>query len=105
MIQSEIIDLLAGRTKIAKRDLIEKDILLHRILLELSYEPDFFENYAFKGGTCLIKCYLNYYRFSEDLDFTYANEREFDKMGGNQRRLALSKKKLFKPRKIYIVQF
>ncbi|NJE12928.1 nucleotidyl transferase AbiEii/AbiGii toxin family protein [Thermococcus sp. LS2] len=27
-------------------------------------------NYLFKGGTCLIKCYPGYYRFSVDLDFT-----------------------------------
>ncbi len=28
-------------------------------------------------GTCLIKCYLGYYRFSEDLDFTWINQRIF----------------------------
>lgn len=28
------------------------------------------ESRAFKGGTCLKKCYLETYRFSEDLDFT-----------------------------------
>ncbi len=28
------------------------------------------ENFVFKGGTCLKKCYIEDYRFSEDLDFT-----------------------------------
>jgi len=27
-------------------------------------------SWAFKGGTCLKKCYFETYRFSEDLDFT-----------------------------------
>jgi len=92
MIQKEIIDLLSARTKIADRYLIEKDLILHRILLGLGLNPDFFENYAFKGGTCLMKCYLDYYRFSEDIDFTYINPNEFEKMSGKQRRTALSKK-------------
>ena len=28
---------------------------------------------VFKGGTCLNKCYLGYYRLSEDLDFVHAD--------------------------------
>lgn len=92
MIQKEIIDLLASRTKVEEKDLIEKDVIIHRILLELGSNSDFFENYAFKGGTCLMKCYLNYYRFSEDIDFTYIPQKEFDKMSGKQRRTALSNK-------------
>jgi predicted nucleotidyltransferase component of viral defense system len=28
-------------------------------------------NMAFKGGTCLIKAHLGYFRFSEDVDFTW----------------------------------
>jgi predicted nucleotidyltransferase component of viral defense system len=28
------------------------------------------QNFIFKGGTCLKKCYFEDYRFSEDLDFT-----------------------------------
>ena len=30
--------------------------------------------WAFKGGTCLRKCWFETYRFSEDLDFTVASE-------------------------------
>jgi predicted nucleotidyltransferase component of viral defense system len=44
-------------------------LLLHEVLLYLSKNKNFKEKYAFKGGTCLIKVYFNYYRFSEDLDF------------------------------------
>ena len=29
---------------------------------------------VFKGGTCLNKCYLRFYRLSEDLDFVYNQE-------------------------------
>lgn len=43
---------------IQRRDLVEKDLLLHRLLRYLSMCPEFSENYIFKGGTCLIKCYL-----------------------------------------------
>lgn len=30
----------------------------------------------FKGGTCLRKCYFRDYRFSEDLDFTFLDQRD-----------------------------
>ncbi len=92
MIQKEIIDLIASRTKINKRELIEKDLILHRLLVELSSNKHFFENYTFKGGTCLTKCYFTYYRFSEDLDFTYINQKEFDKKGEKQKRYIISEK-------------
>ena len=92
MIQKEIIDLVASRTKIVRRDLIEKDLILHRLLIELSSHNHFFDNFAFKGGTCLIKCYLDYYRFSEDLDFTYITQREFINKSGKQVRTILSEK-------------
>ena len=81
MIKKEIIDLIASRAKLVQRDLIEKDLILHRLLLELSSDKHFSENYAFKGGTCLMKCYLGYYRFSEDLDFTYIQSHLFEKTG------------------------
>ena len=31
------------------------------------------DDWIFKGGTCLKKCYFESYRFSEDLDFTVTN--------------------------------
>lgn len=92
MIRKEIIDLIVARTKIAQRDLIEKDLILHRLLLEFSAQEHFAGSYAFKGGTCLMKCYLTYYRFSEDLDFTYIHQKEFHNKSGKQLRALLSQK-------------
>lgn len=43
-------------------DLLEKDFILHTILLDLS-KTGFSKEFAFKGGSCLIKHYLGYYRF------------------------------------------
>lgn len=49
--------------------LIEKDYHLTRILHKVSEKQ--MKDLVFKGGTCLNKCYLGFYRLSEDLDFTY----------------------------------
>ena len=75
---------------IQRRDLVEKDILLHRLLRHLSRHPEFNENYLFKGGTCLIKCHLGYYRFSEDVDFTWRHQERFEGKTRNQLRRTLS---------------
>lgn len=53
-----------------REDVIEKDYVLGWLLWGIGSEPDLAEQWAFKGGTCLKKCYLETYRFSEDLDFT-----------------------------------
>lgn len=66
----EFIDDIASRFNIKQRDLLEKDIQIQKILLDLIKDDFFSKNFAFKGGTCLIKCYLGYYHFSEDIDFT-----------------------------------
>ena len=87
----ELIDFLSGRLDIANKQLVEKDIILHRILLRLMKTP-FKKEFAFKGGTCITKCYLGYYRFSEDLDFTYINQKEFEgKSQKNIRRILSTK--------------
>ena len=91
MTKKELIDYIASKTGIQRRDLIEKDVLLHRILASLTENKDFSKNYVFKGGTCLIKCYLGYYRFSEDLDFTWIHQKIFEKKSENQIRRDLSK--------------
>lgn len=49
--------------------LLEKDYHLTRILHKISEKK--IKNLIFKGGTCLNKCYLGFYRLSEDLDFVY----------------------------------
>lgn len=60
-----------------KIDLLEKDFVLHDLLLKLSENEFFTDNFLFKGGTCLIKTYLGYYRFSEDIDFTWRDQDVF----------------------------
>ena len=76
----------------ARTDLIEKDMLLQQLLQALSSEDFFSKNFIFKGGTCLIRAYTGYFRFSEDIDFTYRNQKEFDGMTNNEVTAVLSKK-------------
>jgi len=92
MINKELTDFISKRLNIARRDLIEKDLIISKILFHLTQNKDFSQNYAFKGGTCLIKCYLGYYRFSEDMDFTYLNQKEFIGKSGNNIRRSISEK-------------
>ncbi|ODS42906.1 MAG: hypothetical protein MSIBF_06480 [Candidatus Altiarchaeales archaeon IMC4] len=63
--------------------LIEKDLYLTIILKELR-NAKFHENLVFKGGTCLAKAYLDYHRFSEDLDFTWKDQQIFVGKGTKQ---------------------
>ena len=49
--------------------LLEKDYHLTKILHKISEKK--IEHLVFKGGTCLNKCYLGFYRLSEDLDFVF----------------------------------
>lgn len=72
-----MIDYISKAAKVSQTDLIEKDLLLHALLSELSKNPEFKEDYCFKGGTCLTKCYFGYYRFSEDLDFSFIPQNTF----------------------------
>ena len=51
-------------------DVIEKDYALGWFLAAIAAEPALRATWIFKGGTALRKCYLETYRFSEDLDFT-----------------------------------
>ena len=77
MISKDLVNYIAGKAKVTNAVLIEKDFIIQSLLLKLSKNKYFTDNYVFKGGTCLIKCYLGYYRFSEDLDFTYKNQKIF----------------------------
>ncbi|MDE1811029.1 MAG: nucleotidyl transferase AbiEii/AbiGii toxin family protein [Candidatus Micrarchaeota archaeon] len=83
---------IARRLGYGKTDLIEKDILLQLLLHDLSSDRQFSRDFLFKGGTCLIKAYAGYFRFSEDLDFTYRNQEEFSGMSGSKIRSYLSAK-------------
>ncbi len=53
-----------------REDIIEKDHALGWLLWGIGTEPLLAEKWIFKGGTCLKKCYMETYRFSEDLDFS-----------------------------------
>ena len=53
-----------------REDVVEKDYVLGWVLWGLGADPQLHRTWVFKGGTCLKKCYIETYRFSEDLDFT-----------------------------------
>ena len=55
---------------------VEKDFVLGWLLAGIAANADLSENWVFKGGTCLKKCYFETYRFSEDLDFTVTDEAQ-----------------------------
>ena len=65
----EFFERLRGDAARVSSDVIEKDFHLHRLLHAFSENDYLRGNLVFKGGTCLIKAYLGYYRFSEDIDF------------------------------------
>lgn len=52
-----------------RHDVVEKDYVLGWLLAGIANHP-VTDRWAFKGGTCLRKCWFETYRFSEDLDFT-----------------------------------
>ena len=81
---------LSGALNLGRADLVEKDIILHQLLLDLSKDEFFRKNFLLKGGTCLIKHYLSYYRFSEDVDFTWADQGTFREKSGKEIRKLLS---------------
>jgi predicted nucleotidyltransferase component of viral defense system len=51
-------------------DVVEKDYVLGWLLWGIGANKPLGDSWVFKGGTCLKKCYIETYRFSEDLDFT-----------------------------------
>ncbi len=85
---SEFIGFVSRKSGVNKPALIEQDILIHELLRMLCKSPRFAGNYLFKGGSCLVKCYFGYYRFSVDLDFTWKDQARFKVGKGElQRRL------------------
>lgn len=72
-------------------DIIEKDYHLHRILYQLSQNDYLKDRLVFKGGTCLVKSYLGYYRFSEDIDFTWKDKHIWKDKTASQTRKNCSK--------------
>jgi len=53
-----------------REDVVEKDYVLGWVLWGIGSDEILSTAWAFKGGTCLKKCYLETFRFSEDLDFS-----------------------------------
>ncbi len=51
-------------------EVVEKDYVIGWVLWGIGCHETLARTWAFKGGTCLKKCYIETYRFSEDLDFT-----------------------------------
>ena len=54
---------------------IDKDWVLGHFLDAIFSISELREKLVFKGGTCIKKCYIPDYRFSEDLDFTCTDEK------------------------------
>lgn len=72
MILQREIATIAQAKNVAKLT-IDKDWVLGHFLDAIYSINHLKDNLIFKGGTCLKKCYLPDYRFSEDLDFTSRN--------------------------------
>lgn len=53
-----------------REDVVEKDYVIGWLLWAIGCDDELGAKWAFKGGTCLKKCFVETYRFSEDLDFT-----------------------------------
>lgn len=68
----------AARAWNLSQHVVEKDYVLGWLLTGLSANEYLQTQWVFKGGTCLKKCYLETYRFSEDLDFTLTPDASRD---------------------------
>ena len=62
--------------------MIEKDYYCSLILAYLYQDPK--TNLVFKGGTCLSKVYVDFYRMSEDLDFVIPAKPEISRRDRSQ---------------------
>ena len=74
--KSEIMDFV--REFGLRANVIEKDYVLGWVLAGIFNHKEIGGSWAFKGGTCLKKCYFETYRFSEDLDFTLIDPKHLD---------------------------
>lgn len=87
----EFIVFLKGKTALQSEELLEKDFYISALLAKIAGGE-----YAFKGGTCLSKVYLNYHRISEDIDLTFINQKVFGNKTTNQiKRICSEKLTLF----------
>lgn len=51
-------------------EVVEKDYVLGWVLAAIAQQEQASSAWVLKGGTCVKKCFLETYRFSEDLDFS-----------------------------------
>lgn len=89
--QAEFLRRLNDELRPNRTDIIEKDYHLHRLLHEISKDDYLSRNVVFKGGTCLIKAHIGYFRFSEDLDFTWKDTGIWEGRTRNQTRKKCSR--------------
>jgi predicted nucleotidyltransferase component of viral defense system len=68
ILQKEIVTIAAQKGVV--KSTIDKDWALGHFIDAIYSIPELRQKLIFKGGTCLKKCYIPDYRFSEDLDFT-----------------------------------
>ena len=78
MISKEEIIAIADETGLTP-NVVEKDYVLGWVLAAINKQEVLRDSWAFKGGTCLKKCYFETYRFSEDLDFTVLEEKYLER--------------------------
>jgi predicted nucleotidyltransferase component of viral defense system len=52
------------------QETIEKDYVLGWLVWGIAKHPILSEDWFFKGGACIKKCYVDTHRYSQDLDFT-----------------------------------
>jgi len=77
MIPKQEIMALAAELQL-QAHVVEKDYALGWLLAGIAVHPAIGDEWVFKGGTCLKKCYFETYRFSEDLDFTLKDAKHLD---------------------------
>ena len=68
ILQKEIVAIAAQKGVV--KSTIDKDWALGHFIDAIFSIPELRQELIFKGGTCLKKCYIPDYRFSEDLDIT-----------------------------------
>lgn len=59
-------------------NVVEKDYVLGWLLAAVGAHPATSDAWVFKGGTSIKKCFVETYRFSEDLGFTVRANAPYD---------------------------
>lgn len=70
----ELIRSLCHEAGIRDQERVEKDMHIQYLLRGIASHPQLRTELVFKGGTCLVKTYAPFYRFSEDIDFGWSDD-------------------------------